>query len=92
MPVSYTVSYFGERITRRSVTVDVTRATIDLPAVDSVVNVFVTAMNVFGSGGNSATLMDNISELTTYMHVHMFAKTGYTCMYVAFITCSYMYT
>ena len=71
-PVSYVVSYFGENITNRSVTVDVTRATIDLPAVDSDVNVFVTAMNVFGTGGSSEILMDEISELTTYIHIHSF--------------------
>ena len=62
-PVSYVVSYFGENITNGSVTVVVTRATIDLPAVDSDFKVFVTATNVFGSGGNSAHLMDEISEL-----------------------------
>ena len=42
-----------------------TSATIDLPAVDSDVNVFVTAMNVFGTGGDSDILMDEISELCT---------------------------
>ena len=70
-PVSYVVSYFGENITNRSVTVDLTRATIDLPAVDSHVNVFVTAMNVFGTGANSEVSIDYISELTTYMYIHM---------------------
>ena len=71
-PVSYVVSYFGENITNGSVTVDLTRATIDLPAVDSDVNVFVTAMtNVFGTGANSEVSIDYISELTTYMHIHM---------------------
>ena len=42
--------------------------TIDLPAVDSDVNVFVTAMNVFGTEGNSEIVMDDISELTTYIY------------------------
>ena len=48
--------------------------TIDLPAVDSDVNVFVTAMNVFGTEGNSEIVMDDISELTTHirMYVHMY--------------------
>ena len=65
-PVSYVVSYFGENITNGSVTVDLTRATINLPAVDSDVNVFVTAMNVFGAGGNSDISTDKISELHSY--------------------------
>ena len=65
-PELYIVSYFGENITNGSVTIDLTRATIDLPAVDSDVNVFVTAMtNVFGTGANSDIIMDEISELTT---------------------------
>ena len=68
-PVSYVVSYFGENITNGSVTVTTTRATIDLPAVDSDVNVFVTAMNVFGTGDNSINLMDDISELPTFTHM-----------------------
>ena len=65
-PVSYVVSYFGENITNGSVTIDLTRATIDLPAVDSDVNVFVTAINVFGTGGNSDISTDKISELHSY--------------------------
>ena len=68
-PVSYVVSYFGENITNGSVTVTTTRATIDLPAVDSDVNVFVTAMNVFGTGDNSTNLMDDINELSTFTHM-----------------------
>ena len=68
-PVSYVVSYFGQSITResRSVTANVMRATISLPAVDSDINFFVTATNVFGTGGNSDIIMDEISELTTYV-------------------------
>ena len=38
-------------------------ATINLPAVDSDVNVIVTAMNVFGSGPVSNIAVDIISEL-----------------------------
>ena len=38
-------------------------ATIDLPVVDSDVNVVVTAMNVFGSGPASNVVMDEICEL-----------------------------
>ena len=68
-PVSYVVSYFRENITNGSVTVTTTRATIDLPAVDSDVNVFVTAMNLFGTGDNSINLMDDISELSTFTHM-----------------------
>ena len=37
--------------------------TIDLPAVDSDVNGFVTAMNVFGSGPGSNTVLNEISQL-----------------------------
>ena len=65
-PVSYVVSYFGENITNGSVTVDLTTATINLPTVNSDVNVFVTAMNVFGTGGNSDISTDKISELHSY--------------------------
>ena len=64
-PVSYVISYFGENITNGSITVNVTRTTVDLPAVDSDVNVFVTVMNVFGTGGDSDILIDEISELCT---------------------------
>ena len=68
-PVSYVVSYFGQSITResRSVMANVMRATINLPAVDSDINFFVTATNLFGTGGNSDIIMDEISELTTYV-------------------------
>ena len=68
-PVSYVVSYFGQSITResRSVMANVMRDTINLPAVDSDINFFVTATNVFGTGGNSDIIMDEISELTTYV-------------------------
>ena len=47
-------------------------ATIDLPAVDSDVNVFVTVMNLFGTGRNSDISLDKISELySTYiLYVH----------------------
>ena len=62
VPVSYIVSYFGENIINGTVSVTAASATIDLPAVDSDVNVFVTAMNVFGTGNNSDVLMDDISK------------------------------
>ena len=71
-PVSFVVTYFGENITRGSVTVNVTRATIDLPAVDSDVNVFVTATNVFGAGGNGKVSMDDISKLCNYLYAHTY--------------------
>ena len=70
-PISYVVSYSGESITRGSITVNVMRATIDLPAVDSDVNVFVTATNLFGTGGVSALLMDEISELPIMYIIHV---------------------
>ena len=75
VPVSYIVSYFGENITNGTVDVTVTNTTINLPAVDSDFNVFVTAMNVFGTGNNTV-LMDDISELHDSI-VHTYA-----CMYV----------
>ena len=71
IPVAYIVSYFGENITNGTVSVTAASATIDLPAVDSDVNVFVTAMNVFGTGNNTV-LMDDISELHDYIvHMHV---------------------
>ena len=85
-PVSYVVSYFGENITRGSVTVNVTRATIDLPAVDSDINVFVTTTNVFGTGGNGEVSMDDISELRNYLYAHTYdAKFGYICSFITVI-------
>ena len=44
-------------------------ATIYLPAVDSDVNVIVTAINVFGSGPASNISMDEISELHIYASI-----------------------
>ena len=67
VPVSYIVSYFGENIANGTLDVTVTSVIIDLPAVDSDVNVFVTAMNVFGTGNNNTVLMDKISELHTFI-------------------------
>ena len=49
-------------------------ATIDLPAVDSDVNVVVTAMNVFGSGPASNIAADKICEL--------YVRLGYVHAYV----------
>ena len=65
VPATYVLSYFGENIINGTVNVTAASATIDLPAVDSDVNVFVTAMNVFGTGGDSDILMGEISELHT---------------------------
>ena len=49
-------------------------ATIDLPAVDSDVNVFVTAMNAFGSGPASNIVLNEISQLIytvfVYTYIH----------------------
>ena len=67
VPVSYIVSYFGENIINGTVSVTAASSTIDLPAVDSDVNVFVTVMNVFGTGNNSDVLMDEISELHAFI-------------------------
>ena len=71
VPISYNVYYFGANITNDSIIVNSSMATIDLPAVDSDVNVAVTPMNVFGSGPVSDIAMDEISE--SCMH--------YTCLY-----------
>ena len=68
---TYVLSYFGENITNGSVSVTAVSATIDLPAVDSDVNVYVTAMNVFGTGGDSGILMDEISESHTYITTYI---------------------
>ena len=91
-PVSYVVTYFGENITRGSVTVNVTRATIDLPAVDSDVNVFVTTMNVFGTGGIGDVSMDDISELRNYLRICTYIRTYDANLgtYVAFIIVIYV--
>ena len=61
--MSYIVNYYGENFTNGSVNVAVTRAAIDLPAVDSDVNVFVIAMNVFGSGPSSNISLADIGKL-----------------------------
>ena len=63
----YNVSVFGDDIENRTLTVDVTMATIDSPAVDSDINVFVTAMNVFGSAEPSDVATDEISELCIHI-------------------------
>ena len=70
--ISYIVYYFGAKITNGLITVNSSMVKIDLQAVDSDVNVNVTAINVFGSGPASDTAMDVISEFCMY----------YTCMYM----------
>ena len=69
-PVTYVVSYFGENFTNGTSCV-VMNATFDLPAEDSDVNIFVTAMNVFGTGGDSEILMDEISELPICIQLNL---------------------
>ena len=64
----YTVSYFGKSITSGAVSVDGLMATINFPAVDSDVNVFVTALNVFGSGPDSNILMDKICKWHVFIY------------------------
>ena len=86
-PVSYIISYFGDNITSESIIVSVTRAKVDLPAVDSDVNVFVTAMNVFGTGGNSEVLRYDISELTTYIYAHTYCMYGMLPVWVYMLLC-----
>ena len=46
-------------------------ATIDLPAKDSDINIFVIAMNVFGAAEASNVSVDDISELQYVLHVHI---------------------
>ena len=79
-PVSYIVNYYGNNITNGSVTVNVTRATIDLPAVASDVCVLVTAMSVFGKGPVSNVATDKISEL--YVHLHIYIIYIYIYIYI----------
>ena len=62
IPVTYAVHYFGQNITNGSISVANLMATIDLPAVDSDVNVAVSALNAFGSGPSSNIAMGEISE------------------------------
>ena len=63
VPVIYRLNYFGANIPNQTHDITVTRATIELPAVDSDFNNFVAAANVFGIGENSIISMDEISEL-----------------------------
>ena len=49
-------------------------ATIDLPAVDSDVNGFVIAMNVFGSGPGSNIVLNEISELIYTVFVYTYVR------------------
>ena len=85
-PAIYVLSYFGENITNGTVSVTTGSATIDLPAVDSDINVFVAAMNVFGTGGDSDILMGEISELLSpIVHMYINIRTymyAYTTIYV----------
>ena len=79
--MTYIVYYFGQNIANGSITVNSSTATIDLPAVDSDVNVAVTAVNVFGSGPSSNIAMDKISELAINV----------LCMYYEHTYCTYVY-
>ena len=72
IPLSYIVYYFGDNITNGSATVDVLMATIALPAMDSDVSVFVTAMNAFGLGPASNVAMADIGELHTYVYTYIY--------------------
>ena len=63
-PISYVVNYSGENITDGNNTTTKTSINITLPAVNSIVNVTVTAMNVFGMGRASKSVDDDISKLT----------------------------
>lgn len=79
MLTKYNVTIFGEDIDNRTLTVDAPTVTIDnLPAVDSDVNVFITAMNVFVSTDPSAVAMDTISELCTYVYTYHCVRASIT--------------
>ena len=67
VPVTYVVSIIGENIDgirSKHFTTNVMRATINLPAVDSDIDVIVATRDRFIE--SSSTLRDKISELTTY--------------------------
>ena len=63
-PISYVVNSSGDNITDGTNTTNNTSINIILPAVNSIVNVTVTAMNVFGMGPVSEFEVDVISKLT----------------------------
>ena len=87
VPLSYVVRYSGESITFQSVTVSVTRATIDLPAVNSDIDFRVSGKNIFGEGRPSNSLIDEISELTTYVHTNVpyTSVCTYICMLLTWV-------
>jgi len=64
VPISYLINYSGDSITDGTNTTNNTSINIILPAVNSIVNVTVTAMNVFGMGPASESVDDVISKLT----------------------------
>ena len=63
-PLSYLINYSGDSLTDGTNTTNNTSINIILPAVNSIVNVTVTAMNVFGMGPASESEIDSISKLT----------------------------
>jgi len=63
-PISYLINYSGDSITDETNTTTNSSINIILPAVNSIVNVTITAMNVFGMGPVSESVDDVISKLT----------------------------
>jgi len=63
-PISYLINYSGDNITDGTNATNTSSIYIILPAVNSDVNVTVTAMNVFGMGPVSEFEVDVISKLT----------------------------
>ena len=65
-------------------------ATIDdLPALDSDVNVVVTAINVFGSGPASNVAVDEICELG---YLHTYIRTYYKNVNIVYVTHTLLWT
>ena len=60
-------------------------AALDLPAVNSDVNVIVTTMNAFGSGPASNISVDEISELHIRMYMYTYIRMFMCKMYILVI-------
>lgn len=99
--ISYLISYSGANITDGTITTTNSSINIILPAVNSDVNVNVTAMNVFGMGPASEFVVDDISKFTgciiCTLHVHIvlctnwpWACVAYVRTYICIIVCMFV--
>jgi len=86
-PISYLINYSGDNITDGTNATTNSSINIILPAVDSDVNVTVTAMNVFGMGLASESVNDFISKLTIYV-VISFVYMYFTCIIMCIYICT----